>query len=195
MLTANLPNDHNGLTYEYTVRLTKDTNHIRIVLQELSGDDMNADDYDIQIEAADGFLAYDNTLQPYNPTVTYLPWAQQADRMELGEEGGNIKYNYGLVADFTTSRMMASMQNDFMLTITDRKSHEKIIAKVPVIQYALLAKDYYVMAYNHRMGDQEFLDREDEYVLTFFLYGNRWMDAYVEINSWRVVLHDYDLGN
>lgn len=195
MLTANLPNDHNGLTYEYTVRLTKDTNHIRIVLQELSGDDMNANDYDIKIEAANGCLAYNNALMPNNPVVTYLPWAQQADLMELGNDDGTIKYNHGLVADFTTSRMMESQLDKFMLTVSDNKSNDKIIASVPILQYALLAKDYYAMAYNRVMTDQEFLDREDEYVLTFFLYGNKWVNTHIEVNSWRVVLHDYDIKN
>lgn len=194
MLKANLPSN-DGLVYEYTIYLTKDTNHIRIILQELSGDDMNADDYSMQIVAADGRLAYNNDLLPDNPVVTYLPWAQHTDRMELGDEDGTIQYNQGLVADFTTSRMMATQQNDFMLTIANKESKEQIIAKVPVIQYALLAKDYYTMAYDHNMTDQEFLDREDEYVLTFFMYQNKWIDSYIEINSWRIVLHDYELGN
>ena len=195
MLKANLPEDNEGLTYEYTIYLTKDTNHIRIVLQELSDDDMNATDYDVQIVSANGRLAYNNDLLPENPMITYLPWAQQTTQMELGDDDGTIKYNYGLVADLTTSRMMATHQNDFMLTITDKGAQERIIAKVPVIQYALLAKDYYTMAYNRTMTDQEFLDREDEYVLTFFLYKNKWIDSYIEINSWRIVLHDYDLDN
>lgn len=195
ILKANLPDDNEGVTYEYIIHLTKDTNHIRIILQELSGDDMKAADYNVQIMAANGRLAYNNDLLPENSMVTYLPWAQQTDQMELGDENGTIKYNYGLIADFTTSRMMATQQNEFMLTITDKGSQENIIAKVPVIQYALLAKDYYTMAYNHTMTDQEFLDREDEYVLTFFLYKNKWLDSYIEINSWRVVLHDYDLDN
>ena len=194
MLKANLPDDHDGQTYEYTVNLTKDTNHIRIVLQELSGDDMNAADYDIRIVAADGRLAYNNELLSENPAVTYLPWAQQTTQMGLGEEDGTIKYNYGLVADFTTSRMMNSQSNDFTLTITDKDSHENIIAKVPVIQYALLAKDYYIMAYNHQMTNQEFLDREDEYVLTFFLYKNKWISTHIEVNSWRIVFSEEELG-
>lgn len=200
MLQATLPDEHEGFTYEYTIYLTKNTNHIRIILQELSGDDMNADDYSIQIVSTDnkgngnGHLAYNNNLLE-SPAVTYLPWAQQADQMVLTDEDGALKYNHGLVADFSTSRMMHSQQNEFMLTITNNESKEQIIAKVPIIQYALLAKDYYIMAYNHQMTDQEFLDREDEYVLTFFLYQNKWIDTHIEINSWRVVINDYDLNN
>lgn len=193
MIKANLPSEHDGLTYDYIIPLTKDTNHIRIVLQELSGDNMNANNYDLEIEAANGFLAYDNSLFPDNPVISYLPWAKNLSQMALTGEDGSIIYNYGLSADVSTSRMMADHRNDFLLTIRDAVSRDKIITRVPVIQYALLVKDYYNQAYGHNMTDQEFLDREDEYTITFFLYKNKWIDAYIEINSWRVVLHDYDL--
>ena len=45
--------------------------------------------------------------------------------------------------------------------------------------------------YNRRMDDQEYLDRQDEYNMVFFLdEGDRWMDAYIYINSWKVVLQE-----
>lgn len=194
MINVDLPDVNDGNTYDYTIYLTKDTNHIRIILQELSGDDMKAGDYDISIEAADGRLAYNNTLLPDNPPILYTPWAQLTDQMTISDNG-IIKYNQGLIADLSTSRMMASHEDEFYLTITSHETQEKIIARIPVIQYALLAKEYYVSAYGHNMTDQEFLDREDEYVLTFFLYQNRWLGTEIMINSWRVVLHDYDLNN
>ena len=89
---------------------------------------------------------------------------------------------------------MASSMNDMMLVITNRENGE-YIARVPIIQYALLSKGYYELAYGHKMTDQEFLDREDEYVMTFFLANGRWMDTYIDIQQWRIVLHDYGLGN
>ena len=68
------------------------------------------------------------------------------------------------------------------------------IASVPIIQYALLSKEYYETAYGHKMTDQEFLDREDEYILTFFLDENmKWISSVIMIQSWRIVLHDYDI--
>jgi len=51
-----------------------------------------------------------------------------------------------------------------------------------------LAKDYYEEEYNRSMTDQEFLDREDDYVMTFFLdEDNQWINSYILIHSWRVV--------
>lgn len=39
------------------------------------------------------------------------------------------------------------------------------------------------------MSDQEYLDRQDEYNMVFFLDENdRWVNSTIYINSWKVVL-------
>ena len=182
-----------GIVYDYTVSLTKDTNHIRIILQELSGDDIDASNFEMRIDAANGNLAYDNLLLTDNPLITYLPWSLTSDKMVLGDNG-SLVYNYGLIGDLSTSRLMISMSDNFFLTLIRKDTGEEIIANIPVIQYALLAKEYYEEAYGHKMTDQEFLDREDEYVMTFFLYDGKWLDSSILINSWRIVLHDYEIS-
>lgn len=197
MLDVRLEDNHDGKTYDHIISLTKDTNHIRILLQELSNDEgLNAEDYEISIESANGLLGYNNELLG-NATIKYTPWSQVSDIIGVGriETGVNeIKYVRGIVADISVSRMMASQLNDMMLTIRDANTKENIIARVPIIQYALLSRQYYELAYGHKMDDQEFLDREDEFVMTFFLYQNRWLDSFIDILQWRIVLHDYGLG-
>jgi hypothetical protein len=49
--------------------------------------------------------------------------------------------------------------------------------------------------YNGSMTDQDFLDREDKFSLTFFLdeLGN-WVSATVIINSWHLVLNNTGLS-
>lgn len=176
----------------YTMYLTKDTNHIRIILQELSGDDLNPADYAISINGEDADMAYDNSIVG-STEVIYLPWDQLSDEMGLDDGSGNIKYNLGLISDLSTARLIANQENEMFLTIRNSESVNDIIARVPIIQYALLAKKYYEQAYGHQMTDQEFLDREDEYQLTFFLYKGQWINSYIYINSWKVVIHDYDV--
>lgn len=195
-LEETLVDNHDGSTYEYTIFLTKDTNHIRIILQELNGDDLNPDDYAVTIESANGTLGWDNQLLG-NTVITYQPWNQENDEVGVGKidvVDDDIKYVKGLVADLSSSRLMASSMNNMMLVISNRGTGE-CIARVPIIQYALLSKEYYELAYGHQMSDQEFLDREDEYVMTFFLANGRWMDTYIDIQQWRIVLHDYGLGS
>ena len=197
MLDVSLEDNHDGKEYIHTISLTKDTNHIRLILQELSNDEgLDEGDYEISIESANGLMAYNNELIG-NTTIKYTPWSQVSDVVGVGriEVGNNdIKYVRGLVVDLSVGRLMASQANDMMLTIRDSETKENIIARVPLIQYALLSRSYYELAYGHKMDDQEFLDREDEYVMTFFLYQNKWIDSYIDILQWRIVLHDYDLG-
>ena len=64
------------------------------------------------------------------------------------------------------------------------------VLSIPLIDYALLIKGYY----NRDMSDQEYLDRQDEYNLTFFLdENNHWISSSIIINSWRVVLSETEL--
>lgn len=192
-MSVNLPDTQDGQDYYYTMYLTKDTNHIRIILQDTGGDNIEVGDFMVTIESDDSWLAYDN-LPIASAPVTYLPWSQVNDEMGFGDDDSDIKYSYGLVADLSMSRIMAEQQNTSFLTIRNAQDHE-IIARVPFIQYALLIKEYYEEAYGHAMTPQEFLDREDEYELTFFMIGQKWIDSYIYINSWRVVLHNYDVGS
>lgn len=194
-LEASLEDNHDGAEYIYTINLTKDTNHFRIILQELTGADLDPDDYALTIEDTNSVMNWDNSLGR-DDLITYEPWSQEVTEAGVGKliSGNELTYVKGLVADMSSSRLMASHKSSTMLTITNRKSGE-LIARVPVLEYALLSKKYYESAYGHQMTDQEFLDREDEYVMTFFLYNNRWMNAYIDIQQWRIVLQDYELGN
>ena len=193
-LEERLIDDKDGKRFEHVINLTKDTNHIRIFLQELSSDeDMNPDDYDIFIESANGVMAYNNSMLSTD-VITYQPWDTDNDVVEIGKpEVGKTVYVKGVYADLSLARLMYSESRSMMLTIVSNKRKGEVIARVPLIQYALLARKYYEEAYGHKMSDQEFLDREDEYVLTFFLYGDRWENSYIDIHSWRVVLDNYDV--
>lgn len=49
--------------------------------------------------------------------------------------------------------------------------------------------------YEQPMSDQEYLDRQDEYNMTFFLDpDDRWIDQYIYINSWHLVIQHGRLG-
>ena len=65
---------------------------------------------------------------------------------------------------------------------------EKVLS-IPLIDYALLVKGHY----NRNMDNQEYLDRQDEYNMTFFLDEGEWMSSVILINSWRVVINEEDI--
>jgi hypothetical protein len=76
-----------------------------------------------------------------------------------------------------------------ILSIYNAESGE-VVASIPLKDYALLVKGNY----NRAMSNQEYLDRQDEYNLTFFLdeFGN-WASSRIIINSWNVILQETDL--
>ena len=196
-LDVSLPqSDDQGGDYVYVMPLTKDTNHIRIILQQLSGEDTDVDQFHFSIQDANGFYACDNSLVE-DEEITYLPWARLSGQAGVGKDETDgqsravIMVN-GAIADLSVGRMMADRAHDMILTITNDDG--ETVAKVPVIDYALLSKEYYEEAYGRKMTPQEFLDREDEYVLTFFLDSNmRWISSSILIHSWRIVLQDVDI--
>ena len=62
VLDVSLPVNDDGGSYEYIMSLIKNTNHIRVILQHLSGVDVNKDDFIFRIDDENGLMAYDNEL-------------------------------------------------------------------------------------------------------------------------------------
>ncbi len=173
-------------THIHTVRLMKNTNDITVVLQHLSGEPVDPSDFDFAITEANGTMNYDNSLLP-DEEITYRPWATRSGVSEGFVPEGMIQAKFSAaIADFTVGRMMADRK--MYLTIT-RHSDGGLVAKVPVIDYALMVKANY-----GDMPDQEYLDRQDHYSMVFFLDdGLRWLNTMIYINAWHVVLSDHDL--
>lgn len=189
---VNLPDPQDGSYHEYVMYLTKDTNHIRASVQKI-GEDITSEDISLWITAQDKELSWDNSIIS-NDVVTYLPWDITDDQLteEPDEDGESAVYN-GFMADFTLSRMTSTMPNGVTLTLYNNES-DQVIFRVPVIQYALTAKKYYEQNYGKTLTDQEFLDRQSEYFMTFFLDKNmNVLYTVIEILEWRVVIHNYDI--
>ncbi len=191
-LDVSLPADEDGGSYDYTMYLTKNTNHVRVILQHLSGEDVDVSRFAFRIEDENGLMAHDNRLMD-DENITYRPWKTQSGQASIGKEESRATINVnGAIADMTVARMTESRRKQMLLTITNDEG--KTVAKIPVIDYALLAKDYYEEEYGHKMTDQEFLDREDDYVMTLFLdENNEWISSQILIHSWRVVPSDVEI--
>lgn len=191
-LDVSLPVNDDGGSYDYTMSLTKDTNHIRVILQHLSGVDVNKDDFIFRIDDKNGLMAYDNELLE-DENINYRPWDVQNVEAGIGMDGNRAVSNVkGLVADFTVGRLIETHREKMILAI-DTKDGKKV-ARIPVMDYALMGKEYYEKEYNYPMDKQEFLDRLDECVMTLFLdENNNWVSSVIQILSWRVVLSNVDI--
>lgn len=173
-------------TYTETMSLVKDTNVIRVVLQQLSGTDMDIEKFHFEITDSNGLLDWDNSRLDDEP-ITYHPWSLETGYAGVEELSRATTQVAVAVAELTINRMYDGESP--ILAVYNKESGDKVL-QIPVADYALLVKGNY----NHEMGSQEYLDRQDEYSMTFFLdEDGEWLSASVIINSWRVVFSDNEL--
>jgi hypothetical protein len=172
-------------TFTETMSLVKDTNVFRIVLQQMA-DVLVADKFRYEITADNGLLDWNNDVLA-NETITYKPWSVTSGVADVAPDYGTNATRADqvsvVVAEFTTSRLIDGQSP--ILTIYNIEENERVLS-IPVADYALLVKGNY----NAQMSNQEYLDRQDEYNMTFFLdEDGRWLSASIIVNSWRVVLN------
>ncbi|MCM1163405.1 MAG: FimB/Mfa2 family fimbrial subunit [Muribaculaceae bacterium] len=177
------------------VHLTKDTNDIHILLQHLSGENIDPDDFRFAIETENGYMDWDNSLLP-DESLVYRPHSVVAGTagVEIPNYSGarEITSVSTAVAHFTVGRIMEDRARDFWLNIYN-KDGERIV-HVPFIDYALLVRGYHTRPDGSTLEPQDYLDYQDDYPMTFFLDENgRWMNAYIYIESWRVILQGSEL--
>lgn len=171
-----------------TVELTKNTNVVRVVMQNASGKKLNAADFDFYIKDDNSFLGYDNAAMPED-SITYVAWSKYDGILNPNHEptvnsDESVTPTSAVVAEMTVNRLFADKNPQ--LCIFKHATGEKIL-QIPLIDYVLLVKGNY----NKGMTDQEYLDRQDEYNFVFFIDDNHnWLAAQVYINSWRVVLNN-----
>lgn len=186
--------------YTYTVPLKKNTNNVRVVLQQLSGEPMDKDRFTFVITAENGSMDWDNGLLP-DDLVTYYAWSTKSGVAGIVSPDPSLVSSFSaVVAELTTARLMtrdrsgylwggSTVRSDFpeenkmTLKVIDNENG-KIIISVPLVDYALLVKGE-----NRKdMDDQEFLDRLDEYSIIFVLdEGWRWVTMSINIHSWKLV--------
>lgn len=181
---ADVEVSHEDEFLETDVYMMKNTNNIRVILQQLNGDPLDIEDFTFSIVDDNTLFSYDNSLIP-SGLVTYKPW--DLGQMSTGtmspegeEEDQDIVVAY---AEFSTSRLVTS--NSPRL-IVKRADYESDIINIPLNNYLLLLKS----SQYSDMGKQEFLDRESDWTLIFFLDANRlWINTHIVINDWVVRLN------
>lgn len=203
LVSVSLPYASPSRPNHITVPLKKDTNSVRVVLQQISGDPVNADDFNFYITDANGWLNSDNTLRG-TETITYHPIHIKTGSVDINTNpedihvpGSNPASGRGVIgtrsaltaalAEFSVGRL--TTEADPILLITRRDG--STVLSVNIRDYALL-----VMGQSNRaMSPQEYLDRQDEYNMTFFLDGDsRWLSTIVVINDWRIIFNEGELG-
>lgn len=176
-----------GQSQVITLSLTKNTNNIRIILQQSGSKAINVDDFEFSITDDNGWMDSHNNLLE-DDMLKYLPFYHTSGVVE--EESSTRADSEEpvisvAVAQITTARLMADKKA--ILRITNKETGQAVLA-IPLIEYLLLTKSQ-----EHVIDDQEYLDRQDEYSMTFFLDENStWMKTTIIINGWTIRLNDID---
>ena len=171
------------LYQEGVVEMMKNTNNIRIVLQQMNGESVDDKDFDFEVIDDNTLFSHDNDLVP-NGVITYTPWVQGQAGAGLTGDNQEIVVAY---AEFSTSRLMTKNRPKLLIR---RKSDGKEVVNIPLNNYLLLLRsDLYA-----EMDAQEFLDRESEWSMIFFLDSDQtWLRTYIKINDWTVRINDMEM--
>lgn len=165
---------------DVTVKMMKDTNNLRILLQQTNSDKIDNADFNFRVVDNNTHFAWNNELLPA-PEVTYYPWTRgNASPGEL-PNGTDASVAW---AEFSFPRLVVG--HTPRLIITNKETGKQVI-DIPLNNYLLLLKSQQYAD----MGSQEYLDRESRWTMIFFLgENNTWIRTSIVINDWVVRLNE-----
>ena len=176
-----------GGTTDTEFPLVKNTNKIRFILIDANrGTKLTSDAFDFAVTTTNGDLDAHN--EPVSPTrITWLPYLQQVEEVKAS---GNETTKYEAVC--TELNMLRLIDNNTG-TLRIRYASEK----TPFINVSLTELLKLTQIASHKLPGQEYLDRQDEYVITAYvdIVGGRAHCLEVIVDDWIVRLEDLTLGN
>ncbi len=180
----NVEVESTDLTYrEYTLEMMKDTNNLRVMLQQINGDPLDYAEFDWKVTDNNTLFAWNNDIIPQIP-VEYLPWAQG------NVSPGNLPD--GTPASVCWSEMSFSRLvtgNEPHLVIT-RRSDGYTVVDIPLNNYLGIMKSELFKD----MKLQEYLDRESRWEMIFFLDRNHaWIQLQIIVEDWVVRIKRIDV--
>lgn len=200
-----------GTVVTSTLSLMKCTKTYRIVLLPYENDqaDFKPENFDVRIEGSAAWLDHKGE-KVKNEKITYLPYNMER---RANYDGAHTEVNeepvdQALIYDLSSSRMFERQNDRRVVRDGDKNNYDD----KRIIITDLRDKDNPIELFNHSLpwflalcgekvnqnwDDQEYLDREDHYVLMFYVSDKRDynMITKVNVNGWNVNLKDTELGN
>lgn len=200
-----------GTVVTSTLSLMKCTKTYRIVLLPYENDqaDFKPENFDVRIEGSAAWLDHKGE-KVKDERITYLPYNMER---RANYDGAHTEVNeepvdQALIYDLSSSRMFERQSDRRAVRDGDKSKYDD----KRIIITDLRDKDNPIELFNHSLpwflalcgekvnqnwDDQEYLDREDHYVLMFYVSDKRDynMITKVNVNGWNVNLKDTELGN
>lgn len=204
-------NGNEGTVVTSTLSLMKCTKTYRIVLLPYENDqaDFKPENFDVRIEGSAAWLDHKGE-KVKDERITYLPYNMER---RANYDGAHTEVNeepvdQALIYDLSSSRMFERQNDRRVVRDGDKNNYDD----KRIIITDLRDKDHPIELFNHSLpwflalcgekvnqnwDDQEYLDREDHYVLMFYVSDKRDynMITKVNVNGWNVNIKDTELGN
>lgn len=170
---------------EYTVFMMRDTNNLRVVMAELNGDPVSGEDFNFTVIDNNTLMGWNNDVIP---TLPFSYKAFVSGQGSMGVLGNGNEWNVAF-AEMSFGRLDITQSPRLLIT---RASDGNEVVNIPLYYYFLLMKpDEY-----KTMPDQEFLDREHQWNMTFFLDEHwKWITVKIEVQDWVVRVNNPQLHN
>lgn len=163
-----------GVYQEEVVSLVKDTHYVSIVLQQINGTAVSDTAFHFEITDDNSLINYDNNIIP-NGDLTYRPYVTKQNSV------GDVQPVTTAYAGIHTSRLMTDSKSRLRIT---KVQNGDVVVDIPLTAYLMLTE---MEGHQGEMTAQEYLDRQDEYSLVFFLDDNlSWFKTQIIINGWTV---------
>lgn len=92
-------------TGEKIVSLAKNTNKVRLILQDANGESLNVDDFDFSITADNGHMHHKNQLMD-DDSITYLPYLRENVEVGAVSSYDGLPSQKVALAELNTMRLM-----------------------------------------------------------------------------------------
>lgn len=207
LYTAQTSLNYEGKDVASELSLMKCTKTYRIVMLPYENDQpgFTPDNFDVRIKGSAALLDYKGD-KVMNKAITYVPFSEKMVTNKSGEtEVEGEKIDKALVYDLSSSRMFernddqvstrsGSEYDDKRIVITDKRNN-KVIFDHSLPWFLALCGE----RAEKNWDSQEYLDRQDHYVLTFYVpsdntSSNYSLNAKIKVNGWVMNLQDADLG-
>lgn len=177
------------------ISLVRNTNDLHITLRQLDDPaDIDAEDFDVSVIDCNGKLQHDNSVDTADGTIVYTPLAQWTS-----EYHGNRSSDEDNVTE-RTAHMQLSLsrliyapddRKPAILLINNRNTGKEI-ARINLPECLAGGRNLFEL---QNYSPQEFLDREYNYSLDFFLRGDKWIYANLSISvpGWSKRIQNVDL--
>lgn len=175
---------------QHHLSLIRDTKQLNITLRQTSDPaDMHDEDYEVQVYDNNGRLLYNNELDANDERLLYTPYAQWTTNLGTttpAQRADNENTNTGEAQlmrtahyELMTNRMLLhdATTDNAHLVITHKATGNKV---VDIDLPTLLADGRRAYEF-YNYSAQEYLDREYQFSLDFFLSGDKWQYVNVSI--------------